>query len=102
MRSPAAWQTWFKRRGTKFLDDVLAAKAQRAPGASTQLDDEETSKSQSQNDANGTRPDNDQTCGNEDADAIVEYLLANPCESDESLAAYWEGFQTSVGLLVHH
>lgn len=70
----------------------------RALDPSTTPDNGKTSNTQPQNNPDDVRLDNDQRDGDEDADAIVEYLLANPYESDESPTAYWEGFQTSVGI----
>jgi hypothetical protein len=97
VRSPAAWQAWFKRRRRKFLGDVRATRANQGLYASANLDNGETSKAQSQSDLTDERVDNDPRDGDEDANAIAEYLLTTPRKSDETLMAYWEGFRTLVG-----
>ena len=96
MRTAVAWQSWFKRRRTKFVKDVVVARTKRGLGASAQLDNGETSRTRSHGTATNERVDND---GDEDVNAIVEYLLTTPLKSDESITAYWEGFQTSVGFI---
>ena len=97
MRSPTAWQMWFKRRQSKFAEEVLAARAGRGQDASTKPDIRETAKTQPQDNADDERVDSDHGDGNEDANAVVEYLLMTPCKSKEKLTAYWEGFRSAVG-----
>lgn len=96
MRSAVAWQSWFSRRRSKFLGDVRATRARRALDASAKLDNGETSETQSQSNANDERFDNDSRECDEDTNAMVGYLLARPCKSDENPTVYWKGFRTAV------